>query len=115
MPWYKSNWAKIGAGILVLAGIGGGIAAYFLTKDDSPTRPSSSRSTTSVKNDPNLHVSFPGICYSPPYSSFYPNCGDTIEGVEVDVQLLAQLTKVVRLYGADCNTSALVSSLGIFK
>ena len=35
-------------------------------------------------------------------------CGDTIQGVVKDIQLISQLTTRIRLYGADCNQSALV-------
>jgi len=109
VPWYKKKavlWTA--ASILVIAAIAGGVAGYFLSRDSSSGKTSSGRTITSVSKDSNLHLSFPGMCYSPPYSSFYPNCGDTIEGVQQDVELMAQLTTTLRLYGADCNTSALV-------
>ncbi|KAF8663394.1 hypothetical protein AX16_000966 [Volvariella volvacea WC 439] len=57
--------------------------------------------------DPRLHRSFYGMAYTPE-GSLMPNCGNSLENVIRDVQLLSQLTTRVRLYGADCNQSALV-------
>ncbi|KAF8632210.1 hypothetical protein AX15_001971 [Amanita polypyramis BW_CC] len=57
--------------------------------------------------DPNLHQSFYGMAYTP-VGSQLPNCGNTLAGVIQDIQIMSQLTKRIRLYGADCNQSALV-------
>ncbi|GLB34032.1 putative glycosyl hydrolase 17 family protein [Lyophyllum shimeji] len=43
-----------------------------------------------------------------PDGSLLPNCGNSLENVIRDIQLLSQLTKRLRLYGADCNQTALV-------
>ncbi|KDQ57152.1 glycoside hydrolase family 17 protein [Jaapia argillacea MUCL 33604] len=57
--------------------------------------------------DPRLHVSFYGMAYTPAGSQ-YPACGNNLSSVITDIQLLSQLTTRIRLYGADCNQSALV-------
>ncbi|KAF5359250.1 hypothetical protein D9756_003097 [Leucocoprinus leucothites] len=62
--------------------------------------------STFVK-DPNLHQAFYGIAYTP-VGSQLPDCGNSLAAVIQDIQLLSQITKRVRLYGADCNQSALV-------
>jgi exo-beta-1,3-glucanase (GH17 family) len=43
-----------------------------------------------------------------PVGSQIPGCGNTQAAVIQDIQIMSQLTKRVRLYGADCNQSALV-------
>lgn len=62
--------------------------------------------STFVK-DPRLHRSFYGMAYTPENSQL-PGCGNKLADVITDIQLLSQLTKRVRLYGADCNQTALV-------
>jgi exo-beta-1,3-glucanase (GH17 family) len=62
--------------------------------------------STFVK-DSRLKQSFYGIAYTPEGSQL-PNCGNSLPAVIQDMQLLSQLTKRIRLYGADCNQSALV-------
>ncbi|PPQ78762.1 hypothetical protein CVT26_005710 [Gymnopilus dilepis] len=62
--------------------------------------------STFVKN-PDYHQSFYGIAYTP-VGSQLPDCGNTLAGVIEDVQIMSQLTKRIRIYGADCNQSALV-------
>ncbi|KAF8907297.1 hypothetical protein CPB84DRAFT_1768840 [Gymnopilus junonius] len=62
--------------------------------------------STFVKN-PAYHQSFYGIAYTP-VGSQLPECGNTLEGVIEDIQIMSQLTKRIRIYGADCNQSALV-------
>ncbi|KAI0955615.1 hypothetical protein AcV7_006234 [Taiwanofungus camphoratus] len=57
--------------------------------------------------DPNLHHSFYGLSYTPAGSQL-PNCGNSLSDVIEDIQLMSQLTSRIRLYGADCNQSALV-------
>lgn len=75
---------------------------------------SNPESDSSVGDDPSnfekddrLHQSFYGIAYTPE-GSIMPDCGAKLEDVIKDIQLMSQLTKRVRLYGADCNQSALV-------
>ncbi|KAF8238921.1 glycoside hydrolase family 17 protein [Tricholoma matsutake] len=57
--------------------------------------------------DPRLHKSFYGMAYTPKGSQM-PACGSSLESVVKDIQIMSQLTNRVRLYGADCNQSALV-------
>ncbi|KAJ1305130.1 hypothetical protein OPQ81_000167 [Rhizoctonia solani] len=70
-----------------------------------------------VKADPNdpskfekdsrLKNSFYGFAYTP-LGALMPNCGATQANVTEDIQLLSQITTRIRLYGADCNQTALV-------
>lgn len=62
--------------------------------------------STFVK-DPNLHQAFYGIAYTP-VGSQIPECGNKLEDIIQDIQILSQITKRIRLYGADCNQTALV-------
>ncbi|KAJ3741758.1 glycoside hydrolase superfamily, partial [Lentinula detonsa] len=48
-----------------------------------------------------------GIAYTPE-GTLYPDCGAKLSDVVTDIQLLSQLTTRIRVYGADCNTTALV-------
>lgn len=70
-------------------------------KQTNPNDPST------FETDPNLHKAFWGMAYTPEGSQL-PNCGNSLTNVIKDVQLMSQLTTRVRLYGADCNQSALV-------
>ena len=40
--------------------------------------------------------------------SLYPSCNQTLLNTIVDMQLLSQITTRIRLYGSDCNQTALV-------
>jgi exo-beta-1,3-glucanase (GH17 family) len=84
------------------------------SNSNSTSGGSSSGSTPSDPNDPSqfeldprLHKSFYGFAYQPE-GSLLPNCTNSLDAVIKDVQLLSQLTTRIRLYGADCNQSALV-------
>ncbi|EKM78091.1 hypothetical protein AGABI1DRAFT_42275 [Agaricus bisporus var. burnettii JB137-S8] len=57
--------------------------------------------------DPNLHQSFYGLAYTPEGSQL-PDCGNKLEDVIKDIQVMSQLTTRIRLYGGDCNQTALV-------
>ncbi|KAH7102873.1 glycoside hydrolase [Auriculariales sp. MPI-PUGE-AT-0066] len=57
--------------------------------------------------DPAFHKVFYGMAYTP-VGSIMPDCGAKQSEVITDIQLMSQLTDTVRLYGADCNISALV-------
>ncbi|PFH52935.1 glycoside hydrolase family 17 protein [Amanita thiersii Skay4041] len=59
------------------------------------------------EKDPNLFKSFYGMAYTPENSQL-PNCGNNLEAVIKDIQLMSQLTNRLRLYGADCNQAELV-------
>jgi exo-beta-1,3-glucanase (GH17 family) len=62
---------------------------------------------SNFKKDPRLIRSFFGLAYQPE-GSLLPNCSATQDAVTKDIQLMSQLTRRIRLYGADCNQSALV-------
>jgi len=62
---------------------------------------------SSFVKDSRLKHSFYGLAYTPEGSQL-PECGNTLDSVIQDIQLLSQLTSRIRLYGADCNQSALV-------
>ncbi|KAH9481343.1 Putative glucan endo-1,3-beta-glucosidase btgC [Psilocybe cubensis] len=57
--------------------------------------------------DPNFHQAFWGMAYTP-VGSQTPDCGNSLAAVIQDIQIMSQLTTRIRLYGADCNQSALV-------
>ncbi|KZT19017.1 glycoside hydrolase family 17 protein [Neolentinus lepideus HHB14362 ss-1] len=114
----RSRWIVIGSvlGLVGLIAIGVALGVTLSKKSSSKT---SSSSTSGVVNqtdpndpstfekNPNLHQSFYGIAYTPEGSQ-YPACGNSLDQVITDIQLLSQLTTRIRLYGADCNQSALV-------
>ncbi|KAJ7780985.1 glycoside hydrolase [Mycena metata] len=117
--------------VLIAIGVGVGVSVSKNHKTSSKSAIASSPSSTSVpssasssnssgvvqQTDPNdpstfiknpaLKQSFYGIAYTP-YGSQLPTCNNTLEEVITDIQLLSQLTTRIRLYGADCNQSALV-------
>ncbi|KAJ7455240.1 glycoside hydrolase [Mycena galericulata] len=111
------KWMILGAvGLLALIGAGVAIAVVLVKKHDSAASSSSSSgsSTTGSSLDPSvfdknpaLIQSFYGIAYTPEGSQL-PECGNSLDQVITDIQLLSQLTTRVRLYGADCNQTELV-------
>ncbi|KAF9452419.1 glycoside hydrolase family 17 protein [Macrolepiota fuliginosa MF-IS2] len=116
----KSKLIVIFSLITLLLLIGGGVAAwYFITHQKGSTPPatpdnSGNSTTVDIGDDPSkfekdsrLHKSFYGIAYTPE-GSLMPNCGNKLENVIRDIQLLSQLTGRIRLYGSDCNQTALV-------
>ncbi|TFK71748.1 glycoside hydrolase [Pluteus cervinus] len=127
-----------GVVLLALIGIGVGVGVSVAKKNSSPksavangnagasTDGSSGGSTSGGSNapsdggtvaDPNdpsnfskdarLHKSFYGLAYTPD-GSIMPDCGATLPSVIRDVQIMSQLTTRLRLYGSDCNQTALV-------
>ncbi|KJA26416.1 glycoside hydrolase family 17 protein [Hypholoma sublateritium FD-334 SS-4] len=78
-----------------------GASANATTQQTNPNDPSS------FTKDPTLHQSFYGMAYTP-VGSQLPDCGNSLAAVIQDIQIMSQLTPRVRLYGADCNQSALV-------
>ncbi|KAF9478179.1 glycoside hydrolase family 17 protein [Pholiota conissans] len=83
--------------------------------DSSTTSGGGSNSSSTSSNDPSkfeldsrLHKAFYGLAYTPEGSLPDYGCSSTLENVIKDVQLMSQLTTRIRLYGADCNQSALV-------
>ncbi|KAH7338353.1 glycoside hydrolase [Rhizoctonia solani] len=123
------------AALLVIIGLGVGLGVGLSKKSGSSSSSSSGSGssggsgTTSegyttipgtagvVKADPNdpskfekdsrLKNSFYGFAYTP-LGALLPDCGATQANVTEDIQLLSQLTTRIRLYGADCNQTALV-------
>ncbi|KAF5358994.1 hypothetical protein D9758_004816 [Tetrapyrgos nigripes] len=76
------------------------------TSDGAPAQTDPNDPSTFVR-DSRLHQSFWGMAYTPEGSQL-PNCSNSLENVIKDIQLMSQLTSRIRLYGADCNQSALV-------
>lgn len=104
--------------VLVLLISGGVVTWYLLSYRVKGSGRSgsggSSGSSLGIGSDPSqfeqdkrLHKSFYGIAYTPE-GALMPNCGAKLENVIRDVQLMSQLTSRIRLYGADCNQTALV-------
>ncbi|KAK2463427.1 hypothetical protein APHAL10511_004513 [Amanita phalloides] len=87
------------------AGSGSGSSGDGASSKNSPA--SSGQDPSVFPKNPNLHQSFYGMAYTP-VGSQLPNCGNNLDAVIQDIQLMSQLTKRVRLYGSDCNQSALV-------
>ncbi|TEB26994.1 glycoside hydrolase [Coprinellus micaceus] len=114
----RSKWLIWGAvfGVVGLA-IVGIVVGVVVSKNNSKSSSSSSSSGVIKQTDPNdpstfvkdsrLHQSFYGMAYTPKDSQL-PGCGNKLADVITDVQLMSQLTKRIRLYGSDCNQTALV-------
>jgi len=106
----------VGLLLLILGGVGAAVGVTVSKKNSNNS--STSSSSTSVVNetnndpsqfekDPALIQSFYGIAYTPEGSQL-PDCGNSLDQVITDIQLLSQLTTRIRLYGADCNVTELV-------
>ncbi|KAJ6532031.1 glycoside hydrolase family 17 protein [Mycena capillaripes] len=96
------------------AGVAVGVILANKNASASPSGPSSRAPTSSSNSDPSsfakntaLVQSFYGIAYTPEGSQL-PDCGNSLDDVITDIQLLSQLTTRIRLYGADCNQTELV-------
>jgi exo-beta-1,3-glucanase (GH17 family) len=101
----------VALGVVVLIGI---IAGVVVSQTHHSSSSSSTKSNTAITGDPSsfakdsrLKQSFYGIAYTPE-NSIYPNCNINLADVVTDIQLLSQLTSRIRLYGSDCNTTAMV-------
>ncbi|OCF56932.1 glucan 1,3-beta-glucosidase [Kwoniella mangroviensis CBS 10435] len=121
----KRKWFIIGGivGMLALIGIIVGVVVSQVNKNNNnnnnysnSSNSGSGNSTTTIKNendpsdfdkDSRLHQSFWGFAYTP-QDALLPWCGASQNNVTRDIQLLSQLTTRLRLYGANCNQSALV-------
>ncbi|RSH81923.1 uncharacterized protein EHS24_008120 [Apiotrichum porosum] len=120
----KKKW-WIGGGILLLliaigVGVGVGVSVGKKSSSSSSSADSSSNSTngtTSSSSDPSdftkdsrFHNVFYGMAYTP-VGGIPPYCGDSdamLVNITKDIQILSQLTTRLRLYSANCNTTALV-------
>ncbi|KAH9856667.1 glycoside hydrolase [Lenzites betulinus] len=121
----RSKWIVIGSLVAVIGliaiGVGVGVTVAKNHKSSSSSSSSTSSASSAVgvvnqtdANDPSTFVrddrlvqSFYGIAYTPEGSQL-PDCGNSLTDVITDIQLLSQLTTQIRLYGADCNQTALV-------
>lgn len=113
----KKMWTIAGAvvaTVLVIAVVVGIVVAKHHDSSDA-AKPSSGSNSNVLSGDPSkfkkdtaLHNSFWGMCYTPFNSQYEYGCGVDLASVVEDVQTLSQLTSRVRLYGADCNVTALV-------
>jgi exo-beta-1,3-glucanase (GH17 family) len=115
----KRKWLIIGGIVALVAiiAIGAGVGVSLSKKNTSSGTSSSKSGSTTKQTDPNdpssfvkdpkLKQSFWGLAYTPEGSQL-PNCGNNLTSVIQDMQLISQITTRIRLYGADCNQSALV-------
>ncbi|KAF8239690.1 glycoside hydrolase [Tricholoma matsutake] len=116
----RSKWIVIGSLVallgLIAIGVAVGVAVSRNNSKSSSSSTSSGNSAVPQTNpndpstfikDPRLHQSFYGLAYTPAGSQL-PTCTNKLSDVIQDIQLMSQLTKRIRLYGADCNQSALV-------
>ncbi|WVR06642.1 hypothetical protein IAU60_003674 [Kwoniella sp. DSM 27419] len=119
----RRRWWIIGGvvlAILAIIGIIVGVVVSQVNKNHKSSSSSSGDSSTSgngtlstngdpsnFKKDDRLHQSFWGFAYTP-QSALPPWCGATQQNVTRDIQLLSQITTRLRLYGANCNQTALV-------
>ncbi|KAL1666915.1 glycoside hydrolase family 17 protein [Schizophyllum commune] len=102
----KSRRCWVGVALLIAGAVAGIVAGVLVSRNNSSSSKSNLASNSSSSGDPsdfdkdeNLHVSFYGIAYTPAGSQLDANCGNSLDDVIKDR---------VRLYGADCNQSALV-------
>ncbi|KAF9223715.1 glycoside hydrolase family 17 protein [Gyrodon lividus] len=120
----RSKFIVIGAvltlAVLIAVGVSVGVVlSKKKTSNNSSSSGTASPTSTGVppgtnpddpsnfQKNPALKQSFYGIAYTP-LGSQLPDCGNSLQEVIEDIQLLSQLTTNIRLYGADCNQSALV-------
>ncbi|EIN10059.1 glycoside hydrolase family 17 protein [Punctularia strigosozonata HHB-11173 SS5] len=115
----KRKWIAIGLVLAVVGVVAIGVGVGVTVAKNHAKSSSSASSGSSVVNqtDPNdpstftkdsrLKQAFYGLAYTPEGSQL-PDCGNNLSSVITDIQLISQLTTRIRLYGADCNQSALV-------
>ncbi|KAJ7096514.1 glycoside hydrolase [Mycena belliarum] len=111
----RTKWKVLGAlSLLGLVGAGVALGVVLSKKSAAASGSSNTSSKASVGGDPSVFAkdaalvkSFWGIAYTPEGSQL-PNCGNSLDDIIKDIQLLSQLTTRIRLYGADCNQTELV-------
>jgi len=106
--------------LLILIAIGVTVGVIFAKKTSnekasSGARPSGNGPKNPVSGDPTkftkderFHQAFYGLAYTPEGSLPDYGCAISLAGVIEDVQIMSQLTKRIRLYGSDCNQTAMV-------
>ncbi|WVQ73520.1 hypothetical protein IAR50_003092 [Cryptococcus sp. DSM 104548] len=115
----KRKWILAGVllAVVAIAAIVIGVVVSQKNKSsdtDDSSSSASANNTLTVGDDPSdftkdsrLHQSFWGFAYTPE-SVLLPWCGAIQANVTRDIQLLSQLTTRIRLYGANCNQTAMV-------
>ncbi|KAK2466072.1 hypothetical protein APHAL10511_001714 [Amanita phalloides] len=104
----RSKWIVIGTLVAVVAIIAIAVTVGVVASKKAIGKPKSNASDPSLfPKHPMLHQSFYGLAYTPAGSQ-YPGCGNSLDAVIQDIQVMSQLTTRVRLYGADCNQTELV-------
>ncbi|KAI5449986.1 hypothetical protein NCC49_003877 [Naganishia albida] len=114
----KWIWTAMAAFLLVALGVGLGVGLTVGKKSSNGAQTgnaaSTGKPTTQTGDDPSvfekdsrLHNSFWAFAYTP-QNVLLPACGASQSNVTRDIQLLSQLTNKLRLYGANCNQTALV-------
>ncbi|TXT08828.1 hypothetical protein VHUM_02956 [Vanrija humicola] len=113
----KLMWFLAIVGVLAVAGIVTGVVVSVTSKKHHSGSSSDNSNTSVVLQDPNdpsnfakdsrLHNVFWGMAYDPD-GAILPMCGALQANVTRDIQILSQLTTRLRLYGANCNVTALV-------
>jgi len=89
------------------SGGSGSTAGYVAIPGSAGVVKANPKDPSQFEKDPRLIRSFYGFAYTP-LNVQMPSCGAVQANVTEDIQLLSQLTNRIRLYGADCNQSALV-------
>ncbi|KAH7100753.1 glucan 1,3 beta-glucosidase [Auriculariales sp. MPI-PUGE-AT-0066] len=129
----RGLWIGVGvvAALLVLGGIGAGVGVAVSNKNKSQNAAvvpgagdnsqsnsgsssgSSGNNSTDTDNQyanfaptPGLQKIFYGMAYTP--AGAVPDCKVSQEDVIKDIQLMSQMTNIVRTYGAGCNVPGLV-------
>ncbi|GHJ84523.1 hypothetical protein NliqN6_0925 [Naganishia liquefaciens] len=116
------RWWVIALGVLALVALGVGLGVGLTvgrnkssasgsktgsTTTTTTTDGDSGNSTTAFTKDARLHNSFHAFAYTP-QNVLLPACGASLANITRDIHLLSQLTDKIRLYGANCNQTALV-------
>ena len=92
------------------SGSGSGSSASSFSQTPSSDLDINSAQIQALMNDDNLHRVFPGFDYTP-MNAQYPDCLTTPpsqDNVTMDIAILSQLTKTIRLYGTDCNQTDMI-------
>ncbi|BEJ10712.1 hypothetical protein CspHIS471_0101340 [Cutaneotrichosporon sp. HIS471] len=125
-PKSRKKWWWIIGALIVIAAIVAVVVAVVLTQTGKKSGGSSSGSGSGSKSgssdgttlkdpndpsnfdkDPRLHQVFWGMAYQPD-GAIPPMCGATLDAVIRDMQIVSQMTTRLRLYGSNCNMTALV-------